>query len=278
MLDCGILYAIHIFRGSQDRLLQLGWADEAANPRVVKQQGWAGCLAHPRELFEVSRPISDVSSEDDAWIVDKEAGTMTTLGIRPAPQVQDLRRGSKTYSLDDFRNIRSNNYEVEATFRHLSRNETFTFNVRQSPDSKEVTKIIIDLKEQLVSVDRTQSSIESLGESFSDSGHFSLLPDEDLHIHFFIDNSIIEVYVNDRFALTSRIYPSLDTSICASYELGKFDVDDISFKCWEGLKSAWPQRVEESPRLDVGRAVLDLEDQKPRMASSALFGKAPVCA
>jgi beta-fructofuranosidase len=277
-LDRGILYAIHIFRDSQDRLLQLGWADEAANRRVVKQQWWAGCLAHPRELFEISRYISDVRLEDDAWIIDKEAGIMTTLGIRPAAQVQDLRSGSKTYSLDDFRNIRSTNYEVKATFRNLSGNETFTFNVRQSPNSEEVTKIIIDLKDQLISVDRKQSFIENLGESFSDSGHFTLLPDEDLHVRFFVDNSIIEVYTNDRFALTSRIYPSLDTSICASYDFGGFEEDYVIFKCWEGVKNAWPQRGDESPVLGLGHAVLDLEDQKPRMVSSGLFGKAPVCA
>jgi len=278
MLDHGILYAIHIFRDSKYRLLQLGWADEAANSRVLKDQRWAGCLTHPRELFEVSRPISDVSSHNDAWIVDKEAGTMTTLGMRPAPQTQDLRSGSKVHSLQDFKNIHSDNYEVESTIRNLSGNEKLTFNVRQSPNSEEVTKIIIDLEHHLISVDRNKSSIECFGESFSDSGRFHLLPNEDLHVHFFVDNSILEVYANDRFALTSRIYPSLETSLCASYDFGMFSEDNVSFKCWDGLKNAWPLRADESTVLGLGRSSLELEEQKPRMISSGLLGKAPVCA
>lgn len=279
MLDCGILYAIHIFRDSKDRLLQLGWADEAANSRVVKQQGWAGCLAHPRELFEISTPLVDDCLEDDRWIIDEHTGRMTTLGVRPAPQVRDLKDGSKAYSLDEFKEIRSSNYEVEATFKNVIGNEKFIFNVRQSPKSEELTKIVINLKDQSISVDRSRSSIQNLGECFTDSGHFRLLPDEDLNVRFLVDNSMIEVYANDRFALTSRIYPSLDTSICASYDFEVFG-ENVTLKCWEGLKNAWPLR-EDAPAILGMEQVdleLDLEDTKPRIVSSGLFGKAPVCA
>ncbi len=74
ILDHGLAYAAHIFRDEEGRLLQLAWADEAAKKELVSKQGWAGCLTHPRELYEISVP-----------------GMMPTLGIRPAPQLQTLR-------------------------------------------------------------------------------------------------------------------------------------------------------------------------------------------
>jgi beta-fructofuranosidase len=59
----------------------------------------------------------------------------------------------------------------------------------------------------------------------------------------FVDNSIVEIFANDRFALTSRIYPSLEASIGVSYDFGKFDTqNNVKFQCWEGLAAAWLHR------------------------------------
>ncbi|CAK7232659.1 hypothetical protein SCUCBS95973_008333 [Sporothrix curviconia] len=104
------------------------------------------------ELFQLSRPIEDVGSSQQ-WTVDEPSGQMTTLGIRPAPQVTALR--SPTFSsLETFNMIQSTNFEVEAQFSNLSGNETFIFNVRASPDFKEVSRIIVDLGKKQISIDR----------------------------------------------------------------------------------------------------------------------------
>jgi len=59
----------------------------------------------------------------------------------------------------------------------------------------------------------------------------------------FVDNSIVELFANNRFALTSRIYPSLEASIGVSYDFGRFDTqNNVKFQCWEGLAAAWPHR------------------------------------
>ncbi|KAH8669696.1 glycosyl hydrolase [Tricladium varicosporioides] len=249
-IDAGILYAIHLFRDAEDRLLQLGWADESANPRVVKDQGWAGCLGHPREFFEISRPIS-ITAHEDIWNVDHETGTMTTLGIRPARQVSGLRSDKKITSLREFSRLRSDNFEVKATFKNLNGSEKLIFNVRQSPSYEEVTKIIFDIWEGRITVDRRNSSLQNLGTESADVGDFRLLSGEDLKIHFFVDNSVIEVFANDRFALTSRIYPSLSTSVGASYYFGGFDSENVEFHCWEGHKNAWPLRKEQPEIAEI---------------------------
>lgn len=242
LLDHGVLYAAHIFRDAESRLLQLGWADETAQRHIVRKQGWAGCLTHPRELYQISKPMVKLENIHDIWDVNEETGTMTTLGIRPAPQLRDLRPEESFTSLGKFEVIDGTNYEVEATFSQLAGNETFTFNVRESPSSIEATKIIFSLEDNSIAVDRRHSSLENLGASSPESGDFHLFAGEDLHVRIFVDDSILEVYANDRFTLSSRIYPSLETSVGASFDFRDFNVQNVEFRCWERLKDAWPGR------------------------------------
>jgi beta-fructofuranosidase len=242
LLDHGVLYAAHIFRDAENRILQLGWADETAQNCVVKEQGWAGCLTHPRELYQISKPIIDCPKVEHIWDIDEVTGIMTTLGIRPASQLGDLKPESSLTSLKGLKTIHSANYEMEATFKDLSGNERFVFNVRESPNSAEVTKIIFDLSKSSITVDRTRSSLETLGTSTSEAGKFQIEAGENLHVQIFVDESILEIFANDRFALSSRIYPVLETSTGVSYDFGTADERNIQFECWEGLKFAWPRR------------------------------------
>lgn len=245
-LDHGVLYAAHIFKDAQNRLVQVGWADETANKFLVHEQGWAGCLAHPREIFKIVRPLQQCAVTWPEWQLDKMAGTMTTLGIRPTPQVGALRTGpslSGRPMLEAFKCFRSKNFEIQATFSDVHGTETFIFNVLQSPHTTEVTTLIFDLERQQILVDRSQSSLKQLGTAVPDVGHLRLLPGEDLSIRVFVDVSVIEVYANDRFALTSRVYPSLDTSTTVSYDFGKFDERKVKLECWSQLNNAWPARA-----------------------------------
>lgn len=242
LLDHGIAYAAHIFRDSEERLIQIAWADETVLPHVVHSQAWAGCLSYPRELVEISMPIDKVANERHAWDVDEESGMMTTLGVRPAPHLEDLRHGTPLTSLELLTGLCSISLELDLTFSHLSGNETFMFNVRQSPGDTEVTKIIFDLTNSLITIDRTCTSLDNLGHTTPDAGIFHLFPHEDLHVRIILDNSILEVYANHRFALTSRIYPSLDSSSGVSYGFGTFDTRNVDFRCWDSLRHAWPER------------------------------------
>jgi beta-fructofuranosidase len=278
LLDHGISYAAHIFRDSEDRILQLGWADETARPDVVRDQGWAGCLPHPRELYEVSRSIDELATDNDAWIIDESTGLMSTLGLHPAPQVQSLRNDKSKSSLTDLRSIQSTNYEIKATFSHLSGQEKFTVNVRESPNAVETTKVILDLESNCIAVDRSRSSKEYLGQTSSDSGHFQLFPGEDLRIQIFVDNSLLEIYANDRFALTSRIYPTLETSVGASYDFGQFGQNNVKFECWEGFQSAWPGRQVNGNAGGVEFSMADLDNLTPRIDSRDLLRQPAVLA
>ena len=254
-LDLGIMYAPHIFRGPKNEVLQLGWADEDENC-MTSDQGWAGGLTLPRELYEISLPIPHMPLVDEhMWEINYAKKTMTTLGIRPPPQMKALRAGSKLHDLDSLSTVQSQTFEIEANFTYLSGNEVLTFNVRQAPHDREVTRIIVSLPEGTIHVDRSASSLAN-GNSMTEGGSFQLFDTstsqekclEDLHVRIFVDNSIIEVYANDRFALSSRVYPTLDSALGVSctFRAGngveQLEKGKVAFMCWEGLINAWPGR------------------------------------
>ncbi|KAH7318049.1 glycosyl hydrolase [Stachybotrys elegans] len=241
-LDHGLLYAAHIFRDAQGRLIQLGWADEAAKQSTIKRQGWAGCLGYPRELIHITRPATG-GPVPNGWVLDEDRGQMSTLGVRPAPQVAQLRDAACTRSsLEGFCEMKSTNYEVEATLSGLTGSERLVLDLRASADFAETTKLVVDLAVGQVIVDRSCSSLAGLGAQANDTGYFTLLEGEELRLRFFVDESVLEVFLNERFALTSRIYPSMEASMRVSYDFGAFDTSKVQFRFWEGLGSAWLKR------------------------------------
>ncbi|MGA8030416.1 MAG: GH32 C-terminal domain-containing protein, partial [Bryobacteraceae bacterium] len=56
--------------------------------------------------------------------------------------------------------------------------------------------------------DRSRSSINPDVKRGVDSGMFQLGPGEALELHVFLDHSVLEVFVNGRGTLSSRIYPT----------------------------------------------------------------------
>jgi beta-fructofuranosidase len=47
---------------------------------------------------------------------------------------------------------------------------------------------------------------------YKQEAEFELKPNESLHLHIFLDRSVMEVFVNKRLCLTHRIYPTRDDS------------------------------------------------------------------
>ncbi|OBT45074.1 hypothetical protein VE00_05173 [Pseudogymnoascus sp. WSF 3629] len=267
-VDHGIYYGPHVFRGAKNEVMLSGWADEDldASPALKTTQGWSGCLTLPRELFTLTRPLTPADPETvdtHLWTRDEELGTMTTLGVRPARQLRGLRSGSMIYSLEALRHLRSKAYEIEARFRGLAGNELLTFNVRQSPNDEEVTRIVFSLAANSVSVDRSKSSLLH-GRLTPDSGPFKLQDGEDLHVRVFVDNSIIEVYANGRFALSTRVYPSRPDSLGASCAFEGLDSQTagVWMQVWEGLVGAWPERGREVVGLDARMGEMEIADEE----------------
>ena len=109
------------------------------------------------------------------------------------------------------------------TYKDPATTPMFEMNVLSSPDKKEYTRIAFYPARAVKGTDRKEYSWITLDNSCSSilPGAFSRAPEtapvllndgEPLHLRVFIDHSIVEVFVNGKQCITSRVYPGLKES------------------------------------------------------------------
>lgn len=128
--------------------------------------------------------------------------------------------------------------------------------VAASPNREEYTNIYFDPSNNTIGVDRAHSSLIKEFTNYTHAGYFkpyqfqgrkNTTTTESIDLTIFVDGSLIEVYANDRFALTSRIYPSREDSNRISFFSGEgVDVEYSRFEVWDGLLNVWPDRPQNS--------------------------------
>ena len=67
-----------------------------------------------------------------------------------------------------------------------------------------------------------------------------LKPNETLKLHIFIDKSIIEIFVNDKQVVTTRVYPGKKESVGISLKSQGSDATLISMDVWQ-MKSIYKE-------------------------------------
>ncbi|KAJ5241740.1 uncharacterized protein N7469_000067 [Penicillium citrinum] len=266
--DWGLLYAIASFNDTKNnRRLQWGWAQEDLDDFGTVQQGYQGAYALPREIFiqNTSNVIHHSSSSEtpgNARFFKNAHGSWTasTLGLQtsPAPnEVVKLRLSISPKSL-------SNSYQI--ALRIEKTNGLAGISVATSPNQEEYTNIFFDPRNNTLGVDRSHSSLIKNFTHYTHAGYFkpyeiatnttagskTRSTTESIDLTIFVDGSLIEVYANDRFALTSRIYPSREdsTGILFFKEDG-VEVEYSRFEIWDGLLNVWPDRPKNSSSMLV---------------------------
>jgi beta-fructofuranosidase len=193
----------------------------------VRAQGFQGAFGLPRELFVkethniVAEPKNPLSAKSSDVVTQHSDGTFTatTLGVRPLPDVvKGLRQGCKKLKVrpgkrahTEYLRASSSHFSLSATLSSVSGPAGFV--IRASEDGTEETTIIYDPEAHTISVDRSRSSLITQFANYTATGHYfaPLLQDgkrEAVRLDVFVDGSLVEVFANDRFALTTRIYPS----------------------------------------------------------------------
>jgi len=62
-------------------------------------------------------------------------------------------------------------------------------------------------------------------------------------MHVIVDGSLVEVFVNERFALSTRVYPSQTCSTGYGVYVGEGGQATVeSLQAWVGLKNVFPKR------------------------------------
>lgn len=282
-VDWGLLYAVTSFNDTKNnRRIQIGWAQEDMNEFGLVQQGYQGALSLPRELFVLAIPnvVPPSPMRNSSFVYTHQPnGTYTarTLGVRPAQDiVLGLRNSSifSSYSVPTLTGrgfgtgshtlVTSTTNSYQISFTITSTTGLTGLTIASSPNFEEYTSIAYDPSSSTITCNRTHSSLIRDFAHFSHVGTFSPLTfsngsSEPITFNIFLDGSLVEIFVDDRFALTSRIYPSRsDSSGLGLFAAQGVEVEyEGDVQVWSGLKYVWPDR----PRNSSSHLVYDSDAQ-----------------
>jgi beta-fructofuranosidase len=211
-------------RDDHGRYIMWGWLMEGRNKSLSQKAGWSGVM---------SLPI----------IIGLLAGGR--LSLEPAPELAMLRGKHWRYEgieLSETRNflledVRGDRVELLVECEPGQQCE-FGLKVRCSPDGQEQTRLVYQSASQQVSIEREQSSVNPEVDRANCSVGVEADPGEVLKLHIFLDRSVVEVFVNGRYYLVSRIYPERRDSLGLELFSRKGEVRVRSLDIWH-LASIW---------------------------------------
>ncbi|MEM4781974.1 MAG: GH32 C-terminal domain-containing protein [Halalkalicoccus sp.] len=215
LLDHGDLYAPQSLFGDE-RYVLWGWIPELRGERAQWDAGWSGTLSVPRELtvekgLLKQRPIPELEALRDSHARHVDL---------------DIENGSR--SLD----VRGRAIELRATL-HASADEA-GIGVFESPDGVERTRI--GIREESLIVHREDSSLAA---SSVDPRELPLGDlERPLDLRVFLDGSVLEVFVNERRCLSTRVYPTRPDSDGLSVYAHDGSARFAELDIWT-LDSAW---------------------------------------
>lgn len=263
VIDSGLLYAVTSFNDTKnDRRVQWGWANDETNGIALNQQGFQGSLAIPREMYVIKtkgliNADGGLTTKGNTRVVEHRNGTFTgyTLGARPLPDVvEGLHKGAEpqkietvdTWTTSMLAGNGSSHMHLQVTLSNATGPAGVT--VASSPDGEEQTVIWYSPENYTINVDRSQSSSIEEFANYTMLGYFypytfSNGTQESLHMDVFVDGSLIEVIVNDRFWLTTRIYPARTDSTGFGIWVGDNSTVGVSdLTAWDITANIWPDR------------------------------------
>ncbi|KAI4758385.1 Arabinanase/levansucrase/invertase [Aureobasidium sp. EXF-3400] len=246
VLDWGVFYAANSFWDSiGNKRIIFGWIlEEDLSDEMREEQGWSGCISLPRTLS--MQTINGVDASCKA-ILDAVPGftycsdgdgnlKVTTICCKPASQLQTLRHGDAVAlkSLACFERLEAVREDTETTLKlpglrsleldviltsqkHV---EVLGIDIFHSSDHKLFTRILFSPLQSLITISRSHSRSSTTPNPISlhnEIAHHAFLSlhdptnktvkPEDLEVRVFYDVSVLEVFVNGRTVVTTRVYP-----------------------------------------------------------------------
>ena len=189
-----------VARNASNQLTAIGIVDERRNSQAQEDAGWC-------HVFSLPRVYSLLSNNQ-------------TLGQAPAPQTTSLRFPGTQQTLSNL-SVSSTfplivtdgaKTEIMASLNPATTATTYGINIRKSNDGTEVTKIYYDAVNKNIILDKSASSLSSQVDT-EDKAVITQPYDEAAFgkpesFHVFIDNSIVDVFINEKAAFSFRIYPT----------------------------------------------------------------------
>ncbi|HEX2980090.1 MAG TPA: glycoside hydrolase family 32 protein [Anaerolineaceae bacterium] len=215
-LDWGneYFYAPQAMLDDQGRTIMFGWVREGRTVAAQDAAGWAGVMTLPRLVT---------------------VGEDGLLRLEPAPEVQTLRSDSIHLSNIELTALGpdpvGNCFELLADIDLLD-SADLELDLCLSPDGQERTRIVFSPTRTAWSVIRDQSSVDPTIEHAAQSAPLQPGP---LHLHVFVDHSLLEVFVNGT-CLTTRIYPTRPDSHILQFNAAHAHLKSLDL--WK-MRSIW---------------------------------------
>jgi beta-fructofuranosidase len=216
-------YAPTTFLDEKGRRILLGWMPETARGAYKDIRGWSGVHAVPREL---------------QLTADRR------LQIVPIPELEGLRERPQQLEAMPLPSgivdtgVHGDMLELSAVFAPPQDAAPFGLSLLRSDDGKEETRLVVDMCAKCIRLDRHRSSLYEGVHRFEQEMPLPGLEDGLLRLRVFLDRSTIEVFANDTAVLSSRVYPSLDSSKGVSLLSEAPGVALVSLNAWT-LRSIW---------------------------------------
>ncbi|KAK9795992.1 putative Glycosyl hydrolase [Seiridium cardinale] len=263
--------------GAPDRFITTLWLTGdfyGTQDPATNQQNWTGALLLPRELSigKISNVVdNELAREVGAWKTSSnESGIveLTTLHQQIAREPLAAMLNGTSFA-EESRNLSSSDvvpFEQSpgSKFFVLQAAITFPSSARQSASKAgfqilasehEATTVYYQFSNESMIIDRTNTSAAAKTTNGIDSRNeagrlrlFDIVENDEvvvetLELTIVVDNAVVEVHANDRFALSTwaRSWYSNSTEIRFFYE----GDDEVIFKdiiVQEGLYEAWPER------------------------------------
>ena len=210
--DHGNYYAAQTMQAEDGRHLSWGWIREDRDQAAQWAAGWSGAMSLPREL-----------SVDDCG----------ALRVEPAAEVSALREAHHAADADrlapsdrPFPDASGDCLEIRATVS-LADATAFELDVLATPDGEQRTTVRYT-DDGAVAVDRRKSSDTEAATTTVQ--RIDERPGEGpLDLRLFVDRSVLELYVDGRTCLSSRVYPTREdaTEVRARAVDGTVDVETL---------------------------------------------------
>jgi beta-fructofuranosidase len=210
-----ILFSILQMHATQKRIAELGWAHNGGLPL----HAW-------------------LDADDDS------------LRLAPIEELAALRRATlideTRLSLDDARDVlagvEGDLLELRVRFAANASAREYGVTVRRSPGGEEETRLVYDADRRYFAADGTRSSLDPGFYGRTVRGGVVDLRGESPDLRIFIDRSVVQTFVNQRYCLTARAYPSrYDALGVALHARGEVVIDTLSVWRLGGIHEPDPQ-------------------------------------
>ncbi|KAJ5092275.1 hypothetical protein NUU61_007145 [Penicillium alfredii] len=243
IFDHGCYYAANSFWDPKaSRQIVYGWiTEEDLSDDLRHRQGWSSLISLPRlvrlmTLYHVKKarnsPLDSITSIE-AIPESPEAVDFTvhTLGVSTDPRLEHLRQGAQTGHLADallssslaaafgnFLPLATSCWELDAEFLVGQSCARVGFDIAHTSDFKQCTTLCWDSRDETFIIHRPHIDDTAINHGRESAPHtlFTFAnehgeeTEEPLRIRAFFDKSVLEVFVNDRTAISTRIYHPAD--------------------------------------------------------------------